>query len=259
MGARRFDRLVIQTPEGFHFSMLLAGPITRFMAWLIDMVIVFGVMFVVLIAVNMFALISGDFAGAFFFLAFFVVWFGYGIALEWYCHGKTVGKRIFNLRVVDEHGLQLTFGQIVVRNLMRAVDCLPACYLVGGTVCVLSRRSQRLGDIAASTVVIRTVETALPDLARVTAGGNKFNSFAKYPHIEAKLRQRISPDEARVALQTLLRRDTLDPDCRVEIFAELADHFRSLLDFPPEATDGLSDEQYIRNVVDTLFRAQLKR
>jgi len=259
MGAQRFDRLVIRTPEGFNFSMLLAGPITRFMAWLIDLVIVIGVGFLALVIAGYFGFVSGDMAGALSILAFFVIWFGYGIVLEWYCHGKTVGKRIFNLRVVDEHGLQLTFGQIAVRNLMRGVDCLPMLYLVGGTVCLLSRRSQRLGDIAAGTVVIRNVETSLGDLAGVAAGGDKFNSLAQYPHIEARLRQRISPAEARIALQALLRRDSLVPGRRVELFAELADHFRSIVDFPPEATDGLSDEQYIRNVVDTLFRAQLKR
>jgi hypothetical protein len=188
-----------------------------------------------------------------------VVWFGYGILLEWYAHGKTIGKRMFNLRVVDEHGLQLTFPQIVTRNLMRAVDCLPFFYLVGGIACLLSRRSQRLGDVAAGTVVVRTVETALPDLAGVTGGNDKFNSFSKHPHVEARLRQRISPDEARIALQAMIRRNSLDPDRRIELFAELSGHFRPMLDFPPEATDGLSDEQYIRNIVDTLFRSQVKR
>ena len=259
MGAQKFDKLVIRTPEGFNFSMLLAGPITRFLAWLIDLVIVLGAVIVVSIVINLLSLVSSDFAGALSILSFFVLWFGYGIVLEWYCHGKTIGKRIFNLRVVDEHGLQLTFAQIAVRNLMRFVDCLPALYLVGGTACLLSRRSQRLGDVVAGTVVVRTVETALPDLAGTEAGGDKYNSFSKYPHIEARLRQRISPAEARIALQSLLRRDSLDPDRRVELFSELADHFKLMLDFPAQATDGLSDEQYIRNVVDTLFRSQLKR
>jgi len=259
MDARRFDRLVIRTPEGFNFSMLLAGPITRFMAWLIDLVIVIGAVFLVMMISSYFSFVSGDLSGALSILAFFAIWFGYGIVLEWYCHGKTVGKRIFNLRVVDEHGLTLTFGQIAVRNLMRGVDCLPVLYLVGGTVCVLSRRSQRLGDIAAGTVVVRSVETSLGDLAKAAAGSDKFNSLAQYPHIEARLRQRISPPEARIALQALLRRDSLVPECRVELFTELADHFRAMADFPPEATDALSDEQYIRNVVDTLFHAQLRQ
>jgi hypothetical protein len=36
----------------------------------------------------------------------------------------------------------------------------------------------------------------------------------------------------------------------------MAAHFRSLVGFPPEATEGLTDEQYVRNVVDILFRPQ---
>jgi len=258
MSDRNYDRLVIRTPEGFTFSMLLAGPITRFLAWLIDMTIVVGIIFIAMVLLNYLVFVSEDLTGAVSILVTFIIWFGYGIVLEWYCQGKTVGKRIFKLRVVDEHGLQLTFGQIVVRNLMRGVDCLPLLYLVGGSACVLSRRSQRLGDLAAGTVVVRTVDTSLPDLAAVSAGADKYNSFSKYPHIEARLRQKISPAEARIALQALLRRDSLDPDRRVELFSELAGHFRTMLDFPSEATDGLSDEKYIRNVVDTLFRSQLK-
>ncbi len=130
---------------------------------------------------------------------------------------QLVWQRDLNLRVVDEHGLQMTFGQIVVRNLMRGVDCLPMFYLVGGAACVLSRRSQRLGDVAAGTVVVRSVDVALPDLAGVSSDKDKYNSFTKYPHIEARLRQRIAPDEARIALQALLRRNSPDPDRRIEL------------------------------------------
>ena len=68
------------------------------------------------------------------------------------------------------------------------------------------------------------------------------------------MRQRILPGEAAVALQALLRRDEFDPAARVELFAELAAHFRSKMDFPSEATDGLADEQYLRNVVDVIYR-----
>jgi len=258
MGVERYNKLLIRTPEGFSFSMLLAGPITRFLAWLIDMVIVMTTIALFLYLSSKFWFGNTDTGEAMLILLFFTIWFGYGIVLEWYCQGKTVGKRIFNLRVVDEHGLHLTFGQIAIRNLMRGVDCLPMLYLIGGIACILSKRSQRLGDVAAGTVVVRTVDTAMGRLADTASGGDKFNSFTHYPHIEARLRQRISPAEARIALQTLLRRDSLDPDSRIELFSELAEHFKTMLDFPAQATDGLSDEQYVRNVVDTLFRSQLK-
>ena len=68
--------------------------------------------------------------------------------------------------------------------------------------------------------------------------------------------QRVSPAEANVALQALLRREEFDPVARVELFGELAAYFRAKVDFPAEATDGTADEQYLRNVVDVLYRTR---
>ncbi len=46
----------------------------------------------------------------------------------------------------------------------------------------------------------------------------------------------------------------LEDSARLEIFRELADHFKALAPFPPEAVEDLSDEQYVRNAVETLYR-----
>ena len=59
--------------------------------------------------------------------------------------------------------------------------------------------------------------------------------------------------EARVAVEALRRRDQLDDAERVRLFAELAAHFRAYVEFPESALVGLTDEQYVRNVVDSLF------
>jgi hypothetical protein len=72
-------------------------------------------------------------------------------------------------------------------------------------------------------------------------------------------RQRVSPGEAAVGFQALLWRDEFEPQARVELFKEIADHFRPIAEFPPEATDGMTDEQYIRNLVDILYRTRAGR
>ncbi len=248
------NTLLIKTPEGVVFSQLLAGAVTRFSAWLIDVVCVFAVSSAIGMGISLLSLLSFGVAQAVQIILFFVLSLGYRIALEWSWRGQTIGKRVLRCRVVDAQGLRLHFSQIVIRNLLRFVDALPLCYLVGGIACVVSRRAQRLGDFAANTVVIRHPRLAEPDLEQLLSG--KYNSFHPYPHLEARLRQRVSASEAGLALQALLRRDMLEPDARLEVFQDMAAHFRAKADFPAEATDGLTDEQYVRNVVDVIFRVR---
>jgi len=247
-------RLYIQTPEGITVSLTLAGPTTRFLAWIVDQFCIVALGQTSMLLVVWLGMLGAEYVIAGSMVAYFCVSIGYPIALEWLWRGQTLGKRLLRLRVVDEQGLRLQFSQIVVRNLLRFVDALPLFYLLGGVASFLSAHAQRLGDLAANTVVIRERQFAEPDLDELLAG--KYNSFRAYPHIEARLRQRATPEEARVALQALVRRNDLDPNARVELFADLAAHFRELAAFPEEASLGLTDEQYIRNVVDVLFRSR---
>jgi uncharacterized RDD family membrane protein YckC len=250
----KINTLTIRTPEGIEFSLLLAGPISRFLAWSVDLLAILAINKLLNIVFGAAGMLSRDLATAANVMGYFVVSIGYGILLEWYWHGQTLGKRLIRLRVTDGHGLHLQFSQVVIRNLLRFVDSLPALYLVGGLACLINRHAQRLGDFAANTIVIWNPPIDEPDLDQLLGG--KYNSFRKLPHLEARLRQRVSPAEARIALQALVRRDEIEPRARVELFESLVSHFKSVVTFPPEATDGISDEQYIRNVVDAIFRPQ---
>ena len=257
MNNDRTDRLLIQTPEGCVFPLLLAGPLTRFLAWAIDFLccVCMTIASVLLIMFSPLAAL-GDLGVAIIFLLMFAIWIGYGIIMEWFWRGRTIGKMCLRLRVMDEHGLRLSFPQVLIRNLLRLADALPLCYMVAGTACMLTRRCQRLGDLAAGAVVVRTPKLGHPDLRAIL--GDKYNSFRAYPHLEARLRQQVSPQEARVALVSLMRREHLDPPSRLEVYRQVADHFRAIVQFPAEANDGLSDEHYVRNVVDSLFRSQMR-
>jgi uncharacterized RDD family membrane protein YckC len=84
--------------------------------------------------------------------------------------GQTIGKRVLGLRVMDERALKLRPSQVILRNLLRAVDFMPGFYALGGAVSFFSARAQRLGDLAAGTVVVRTNKSTPPDVAGVLAG-----------------------------------------------------------------------------------------
>lgn len=256
MGLGDTTTLEIATPEGVRFSLPLAGPPSRALAWFIDFVVLLGVNWTAGLLVLPLDALSEGWAMAVRILFFFGSTTGYGVVLEWAWNGQTLGKRALRLRVVDEHGLHLTLSQAVVRNLLRAVDSLPLFYAVGGAAMVLTRRCQRLGDVAAGTVVVRTPPARRPQTESLLGG--RINSFRDHPLQEARLRQQTSPEEARLVLSSLLRRDELTPACRLRVYRELADHFRAKAEFPVEVTATLSDEQYLRNVADSLFRRAVR-
>jgi uncharacterized RDD family membrane protein YckC len=252
MLSSRINNLIIKTPEGIEFSLQLAGPITRFLAWAIDLGTIVAVISILNIVFGILGLLSHDVAMAANIIGFFIVSIGYGILMEWYWHGQTLGKRLLRLRVMDEQGLRLQFSQVVIRNLLRFIDSLPVLYLVGGLVCLFNQQAQRLGDFAANTIVVWSPRISEPDLDQLLKG--KYNSFREYPHLEARLRQHVSPREAQIAAQSIIRRDDLESQARIELFRALTSHFQTIVTFPQEATDGLSDEQYVRNVVEAIFK-----
>lgn len=246
------SQLQIETGDGVTFSLHLAGPVTRFLALAVDWAIVVTGVSLLSEIVNIFPIIPNDWKEASLVLAYFVLQIGYGMAFEWFWGGRTVGKKVVGLRVVDVTGLRLSFAQVLIRNLLRTVDSLPVFYLLGGAVMILNRKMQRLGDIAAGTIVVRTAEQPLPHLP--ASGGTRVNSLKPYRTLAARLRQKSNPEAARYLLDALRRRDSLDPEPRLALFAELAAEYRKLVEFPEEATLPLTDEQYLWNVAEILFQ-----
>jgi uncharacterized RDD family membrane protein YckC len=247
----RVNVLRVRTPEGVTFAFPLAGPASRFLAWLFDgLVLVAAAKLLGMLAAAI-APVSQDLAAALFIVIYFVLSTGYGMAMEWLWRGQTLGKKLLQLRVMDEGGLPLTPSQVVLRNLLRAVDAMPALYLVGGVVMMLNPRAQRLGDIAAGTIVVRHRRVREPDFAQLFRG--RYNSLREHPHLAARLRQQVPPALAAASVEALLRRDLLEPEARVALFGELASACRRVVPFPPETTAGMPDETYVRNVVEIVL------
>lgn len=241
----------IRTPEGIVFSYTLAGPVSRALAWIVDVACIFVATSLLNKIMTPLHALSGDIAMGLWVLMLALVSTGYAILLEWFWRGQTLGKRLLGLKVQDAYGLRLRFSQILVRNLFRAVDRLPALYGVGVASILCTRRAQRLGDLAGNTIVIRIARPARPDLSRLAAP--MYNSLRDHPPIAARYRQRVTPREASLAVQALLRRDRLDDADRIEVFGELARYFRELVAVPSDLLRGVSDEQFIRNLVDVLY------
>jgi uncharacterized RDD family membrane protein YckC len=251
MTTERVQLWRVRTPEGVAFTFRLASPVLRLAAVVIDWAAVSAAWSVVAVPIGLLKIASPDFAAMIGTIAFFALAQGYRMTAEWVWRGQTLGKRLLSLRVVDERGLRLTFSQVAMRNLLRFVDVMPIGYLVGGTAALLSARGQRLGDLAAGTLVIWEPHDPAPDLGLLSSA--KYNSLREHPSVVSRLRHAVTPAEARAAWQALARRDELEDQARVELFAELSAHFRRITPIPLEAVDGVSDEQFVRNIVDVLY------
>jgi uncharacterized RDD family membrane protein YckC len=139
----------IATPEGIELTLRLAGPVPRALAWAIDLLL--RAVLLAIIALTAAALRQFG-AGIILLSAFLIEW----LYPAWFeaTWGSTPGKRAFGLVVLNDDGTPLRWSASLTRNLLRAVDFLPALYFAGFVTMVMNRDFKRLGDFAANTLVV---------------------------------------------------------------------------------------------------------
>lgn len=223
------DRISIATPEGVELDVTLAGLGSRFVAGLVDQAIQWAVLLaLLLLGAVVVDVDSGDSGlllfGAAMALAFLIVQFGYPVLFETRANGRTPGKRWTGLRVVRVGGGPVTFTASAIRNLLRLVDMLPGAYAVGMVAILASSRNQRLGDMAAGTLVIRE------------RTGDQVKPVA--PWLRPELRDQpseearrwdvsaVTADEVVAVRRFLERRATLTDEARARLGADLAVRLR---------------------------------
>jgi uncharacterized RDD family membrane protein YckC len=155
------EKLTIDTPEQIPLEFTVATLGSRFLALGIDTLLQFGAMLLLVAAVAVVRLIIGPIGDtlsnwlfAILLLAAFTVYYGYFAVFESLWVGQTPGKRVIGLRVIHASGRPLTTYEAILRNLVRVADQLPGIYAVGIFTVFFTERSQRLGDLAADTVVV---------------------------------------------------------------------------------------------------------
>ena len=158
------DEVKIETPELVEVSLEIAGLGSRFVAQLIDWLVKFGILVVVIcLAIICVALLGGNertVTGSLLIQALIAgfLWtflLGFDIYYELRHNGQTPGKRIAGIRVLRDGGAPLDFQSAMIRNLLALADFLPIFYFFGALLILITPRGQRLGDLAAGTIVVR--------------------------------------------------------------------------------------------------------
>jgi uncharacterized RDD family membrane protein YckC len=218
MSAGVQETLRIATPEGVSLELPLAGLGSRFVALLVDSLLQ-GLAFALLIVVLVVANAGGYAAAAIVAVSVFALLFAYPVAFELGAGGRTPGKRWSNLRVVCDDGSPVTFRGSALRNVLRLVDILPALYLVGTIAIFATRNNQRLGDLAAGTLVVRE-----PREAAVVAQAPV--EVAEPGELPAWDVSGLRAAELVALRRFLERRDALDAAPRNLLARDLADRLR---------------------------------
>ena len=157
----------VELAEGVEIRLRTAGPMLRASAYAIDFLIRLAVLLVAVIVVSLAGIAVGErVAEGLILLSWFLLDWFYPVVFESGRRGATPGKRAMGLRVVQANGSPITVGQAVVRNFLRFIDGMPFfTYGFGMASCLASRRFQRLGDLAAGTVVVYARLPAAPSVA----------------------------------------------------------------------------------------------
>ena len=232
----------VTTPENVDFHFTLAGPGTRLLAWLLDACLVLGILTFAGALAAMASLALGGYAQAILGVFTFCVVTGYWIGFEYRWQGRTPGKRLLRLRVVGEGGRRLDLAQVVLRNVLRTADLLPGFGGVGALFMVFHPQHRRLGDLVAGTLVIRERRVPAPERLRSVLGDGSPRVRQRLLPVDA--RRRLPPAERELLLDLCLRRDELDDQTRMRLFAIIAADLRGRLGLA-ESAGGLSDEKLV--------------
>ena len=154
--------LVIETPENVVLTYRLAGPTVRLQAYLVDFAVRAALLFIAFIFMVAGGIVGslGVSLGLFLLVIFAIDWAYFGLS-EGYFRGKTLGKQIFGLRVIQEEGYPITLWGAILRNIVRAADSL-SFYGAGFITMLAAGKFRRLGDLVARTVVIEERRVSVP-------------------------------------------------------------------------------------------------
>ncbi len=151
------ERLTVRGATGVDLMLSIAGPGNRSYAFVIDWHIrlLLGCAWLLLSSVVLkLSLSVRSHEALLSLLPAAVIYFLYHPIVEVAMRGRTPGKRMAGLRIVDRDGGTPGTAALLISNLFRLIDSLPALYVVGLATCFFTAHRVRLGDMAAGTLLV---------------------------------------------------------------------------------------------------------
>jgi len=254
------ETLDIQTPENVAFGYQVAGIGSRFLASLLDTIlilllqtVVILVFVLVLSAFDLFGETIAAWVYAVLGIVGFIFFWGYYIFFEMLWNGQTPGKRWVGLRVIRTDGTPITLSESFIRNLTRLVDFLPAMYGIGIISMFLDKQSRRLGDLAAGTLVVHdrapiSIQALSARRSVIAVQGHKLVSLEGFPL------ERVTNDDLALIEDFLLRREQLTH--RESLANQILNTLYARLGLPALPISQVEAEETLLTILYTVQRRQ---
>jgi uncharacterized RDD family membrane protein YckC len=221
------DQVSVQSATGVDLTLNIAGPGSRSYAFVIDWhvrLLLAGAWlllagFILKLNLNLKsqdALLS--------LLPASIIYFLYHPILEVAMRGRTPGKRMAGLRIVHRSGGAPGTAALLIRNVFRLIDGLPAFYVVGLVSCFFTVNHVRIGDMAAGTLLVLDDEAAVKALARMealaAASSLPLDALELVDQILERWPSLESPNRMQIARSLLAR---VEPGCDAVQLSNLGD------------------------------------
>lgn len=240
-------KLEVLTVEGIKLELDVAGPGTRFVAGLLDGLVLSGLLLTALLALSV--LQGLDVTGASSFMLGFLtlgaalVLIGYHVFFHAFTGGQTPGKRALGIAVVGADGQPAGLAALCLRGVLMLVDLLPVPLSLGLIAIGLTPRRQRLGDLVADTLVVRLPRQegqALEPWGQETWSQLQVRVLDLTPAAAARFER-----EDLAFLRELVTRRGMEPGRRADLLREVAAHYRMRL--------GRTEDEDPRAVIRELY------
>ncbi len=244
---------LIETPENVELQRRLAGIGSRFIAGLLDNLLIalmYLVLFILLLVIGInftdvgISSTSEIWLFAILIIIAFAIYWGYFVLFEMWTNGQSPGKKYVKIRVVQVEGGGISFSSIAIRNLLRAVDAI-GFYAIAGIVMFITKKVQRLGDLAAGTVVVSE------ELPNYSSRYDKKKQILDNEAITSVALEAtgLKPEEYRLLHNYWLRRKDLNIEARRQLLPQL---IRPILNrmghsLPHESLEVL--EEYVEGII----------
>lgn len=254
------DDLRLETPEQIDLEFELSGLGTRTVSWMCDALIkslvTFATLMLLTALLGFFQVKEPDadwlkYAGWFVAMAIAFFWILYDIIFEALWSGQTPGKRMMGARVLRDGGAPVDFTASCIRNFLAMADFLPMGYLLGALLIALTVKRQRLGDIAAGTIIVRERRQGSP--VRTDKMIEQFAS-AEVQFTSAQL-ARCTAEDRRILRSFVQRLFQMPPAARFKLAAGLVETMSKRMELPPlQPLDGQGNVTWLASLLRDVDR-----